>query len=154
MSRWSYRPAPPSRAMPSSSTSSAAAAVLAAVVAPSATVIVAPAATTIGPYEYDLTAGPRGDINDALTQGPSTLSKTFASPATGSKIVDVEATGVEKFTNLTTNDIRIAKGTVVSTPDGIRFQTTEDTVLGTRLRRPMLFTSITINIVAPQARPN
>ena len=128
-----------------------AAAVLAAVVAPSATVIVAPAATTIGPYEYDLTAGPRGDINDALTQGPSTLSKTFASPATGSKIVDVKATGVEKFTNLTTNDIRIAKGTVVSTPDGIRFQTTEDNVLGKSLLRPIFFTSITINIVALEA---
>ena len=121
------------------------------VVAPSATVIVAPAATTIGPYEYDLTAGPRGDINDALTQGPSTLSKTFASPATGSKIVDVKATGVEKFTNLTTNDIRIAKGTVVSTPDGIRFQTTEDNVLGKSLLRPIFFTSITINIVALEA---
>jgi hypothetical protein len=133
-----------------------AAAVLAAVVAPSATVVVTPSATTIGPYEYDLTAGPRGDINDALTQGPSTLSKTFSSPATGSKVVDVKATGVEKFTNLTTNDIRIPKGTVVSTPDGIRFQTTEDNVLGRSLLRPILFTSITINIVAlePGTRGN
>src|SRR5205807_182821 len=58
---------------------------------------------------------------------------------------------VEKFTNLTTNDIRIAKGTVVSTPDGIRFQTTEDNVLGKSLLRPIFFTSITINIVALEA---
>jgi hypothetical protein len=133
-----------------------AAGVLAAVVAPSATVVVAPSATRIGPYEYDLTAGPRGDINDALTQGPSTLSKTFSTPATGSKVIDIKATGVEKFTNLTTNDVRIPKGTVVQTSDGIRFQTTEDNMLGRSLLQPIFFTTITINIVAlePGTRGN
>jgi hypothetical protein len=129
-----------------------AAGILAAVVAPSATVVVAPTASVIGPFEYDLRAGPSGDINDAQTK-QDTVTRTFTSPATGSRQLEVKATGVERFTNLTTNDVRIPKGTIVQTTDGIRFQTTEDNMLGKSFLAPIFFTSITINIVAMESGP-
>jgi baseplate J-like protein len=127
-----------------------AAGILAAVVGPSATITVVPAATAVGPFEYDLRAGPSGDINDAQTK-QDTVNKTFTAKATGSRSVDTNATGVEKFTNLTTNDIRIPRGTVLQTPDGIRFQTTEEKTLAKSLLSPIFLSTTNINIEAVDA---
>lgn len=106
----------------------AAAAVLFAVLAPTATVVVAPISQPLGPREYDLRAGPSGDI-DATTQGPSAITARFTGTATGSRLEETKAKGVERFTNLTTSDIRIPRGTIVKTSDNIAFQTTEDKTL-------------------------
>ena len=130
-----------------------AAGILTGVVAPSATVVVAPAASAIGPFEYDLRAGPGGEINDALTLGPATLTKKVAAPATGSETVDIKATGAEKFTNLTTSDIKIPKGTIVQTPDGIRFETIEEKTLGRSFLQPIFVTTATIFIAAIDPGP-
>ena len=109
----------------------AAALVLFAVVAPSATVVVAPVSQPLGPIEYDLRAGPNSptaaDIN-ALTLQTEVTAK-FTGTATGSRTDDIKATGVEHFTSQTTNDVRIPKGTIVQTTDGIRFVTTEEKIL-------------------------
>lgn len=102
--------------------------VLFAVVGPTATVVVAPVSGPLGPFEYDLRAGPSGDIS-ATTQGPAAITTTFTGTATGSRSEETKAKGTERFTNLTTNEMRIARGTVVKTTDGIAFQTTEDRTL-------------------------
>jgi hypothetical protein len=102
--------------------------VLLAVVAPTATVVVAPVSLALGPLEYDLRAGPSGDIN-AQTLGPAQLTARYTGTATGSRADDRKASGIERFTNQTTSAIRIAKGTIVSTSDNIRFQTMEEKTL-------------------------
>ena len=131
----------------------AAGAILMAVVAPQATVVVAPATSPVGPYEYDLRAGPNGDITDAQTQRGDVTTK-FSATATGSRLKEVRAVGVEQFSNTTTNDIRVAKGTIVQTSDGIRFQTTEDKTLPKSGLFPILFISrLTISIEAVDTGP-
>ncbi|OLC56738.1 MAG: hypothetical protein AUH85_05330 [Chloroflexi bacterium 13_1_40CM_4_68_4] len=102
--------------------------VLLAVVAPTATIVVAPVSLPLGPLEYDLRAGPSGEIN-AQTLGPAQLTARYTGTATGSRADDRKASGIERFTNQTTGSIRIAKGTVVSTSDNIRFQTMEEKTL-------------------------
>lgn len=104
-------------------------AIVFAVVAPSATVVVAPVSEPVGPLEYDLRAGPNNADIAALTLGPAQISAKLGGSATGSRTEETKATGMVKFTNTSTGDIRIGKGTVVSTSDNIRFQTLEDKVL-------------------------
>ncbi|HEY6959603.1 MAG TPA: baseplate J/gp47 family protein [Candidatus Limnocylindria bacterium] len=126
-------PRAPSRARPLAVFGAlfAAALVLFAVVAPTATVVVAPVSGPLGPIEYDLRAGPnspaQADIN-ALTLQTEVTAK-FTGTATGTRTDDIKAKGTEHFTSQTTNDVRIPKGTVVQTTDGIKFVTTEDKVL-------------------------
>src|SRR6266851_5127419 len=106
-----------------------AALVLVAIVAPTATVVVAPVSQGLGPLEYDLRAGPNNADINAQTLGPTPITAKFTGTATGSRTEETRAKGVERFTNQTTNSIRIAKGTIVSTSDGIKFQTTEERLL-------------------------
>jgi baseplate J-like protein len=102
--------------------------VLLAVIAPTATITVAPVSLALGPLEYDLRAGPSGEVN-AQTLGPAQLTAKYTGTATGSRSDDRKSSGIERFTNQTTSAVRIAKGTVVSTSDGIRFQTLEEKTL-------------------------
>src|SRR5438067_7701351 len=81
-----------------------AASLLLAIVAPSATITVAASASTLGPYEYDLRAGPQGEIKDAVTLS-DTVTAQVKGIATGSRFMETNATGVEDFKNLTTSDI-------------------------------------------------
>jgi hypothetical protein len=107
-----------------------AAGILLAVVGPSATITVAASASTLGPFEYDLRAGPNGEIRDATTL-TDTVTADVKGTATGSRTEDTKASGVEKFSNLTTNDIRIPVGTLVQTNDSpsVRFLTMEEKIL-------------------------
>jgi baseplate J-like protein len=128
----------------------AAAGILAAVVLPQATITIAASASPIGPFEYDLRAGPEGDITDTQTR-QAEVSRSFTSPTTGSRLEEKLARGVERFRNLTTNDIKIPKGTVVQTSDGIRFQTMEDQTLPKSVILPFFYGEVSINIVAIEA---
>ena len=105
--------------------------ILLAVVAPSATIVIAATPTSLGPYEYDLRAGPNGGDINAQTNFDGQLTAKTTGSATGSRLDEERATGVEEFSNYTTNDIRIPTGTLVQTtePSPIRFLTTEDKVL-------------------------
>lgn len=98
--------------------------VLFSVVAPSATVVVAPVLVPLGPMEFDLRAGPGGDIS-AETR-VAQVSTTYTGTATGSRTEETKATGVVRFTNRTTGEVAVPKGTVVRTTDGIPFRTTQD----------------------------
>jgi hypothetical protein len=107
----------------------AAAMVFGAVVAPSATIVVAAEPAPLGPLEYDLRAGPNSADINATTMGPANITAKVTTPATGSRSDDSRAKGVERFTNQTTSDIRITKGTIVKTADNILFATVEEKVL-------------------------
>jgi baseplate J-like protein len=130
----------------------AAAGILAAVVLPQATITIAASASPIGPFEYDLRAGPGGDITDTQTR-LAEVSRSFTSPTTGSRLDEKWARGVERFRNLTTNDIKIPKGTVVQTSDGVRFQTLDDGTLPKSVILPFFYGEVTINIQAVEAGP-
>jgi hypothetical protein len=105
--------------------------ILLAVVGPSATIVIAATPTPLGPFEYDLRAGPNGGDIKADTLFDGNLVVKMTGFATGSRPIEIKAAGQEKFSNLTTNDIRIPQGTLVQTNDSptIRFVTTEEKVL-------------------------
>jgi hypothetical protein len=106
-----------------------AAIVLGAIVAPTATIVVAPVSQSLGPLEYDLRAGPNSADINATTLGPANITAKVTTAATGSRTEETKARGVERFTNQTTADVRIAKGTIVKTPDNILFSTLEEKTL-------------------------
>ena len=132
-----------------------AAGVLLAVVGPSATIVIAATPTPLGPFEYDLRAGPNGgDMGAGTLFEPNLIAKTIGT-ATGSRADETKATGQELFKNLTTNDIRIPTGTLVQTTDSppVRFLTTEEKVLPRSTIVPLGFGSVLINIQALEVGP-
>ncbi|TMC68137.1 MAG: hypothetical protein E6J15_13690 [Chloroflexi bacterium] len=118
-----------------------AAGILLAVVAPSATIVIAGTPTPLGPFEYDLRAGPNGGDIGAKTLFADNLTAKTTGTATGSRLDEAKATGAEQFKNLTTNDIRIPTGTLVQTTDSppVRFLTTEEKILPRSSIFPNLF---------------
>jgi hypothetical protein len=132
-----------------------AAGILLAVVGPSATIVIAATPTPLGPFEYDLRAGPNGgDIRADTMFEPNLIAKTIGT-ATGAKPEETKATGREQFKNLTTNDIRIPIGTVVQTTDlpPVRFLTTEEKVLPRSSILPPSIGNVLINIQAIEVGP-
>ena len=99
------------------------------VIGPTATVVVAPVSKMLGPFEFDLRAGPDGEISSALTLVASDLTQKYTAKATGERQEPIKATGVARFTNRFTQETRIAKGTIVRTRDGVRFQTVDEKVI-------------------------
>jgi hypothetical protein len=130
--------------------------ILLAVVAPSATIVIAATPSPLGPFEYDLRAGPNGGDINAETLFDDKLTAKTTGTATGSRLDEEKATGIEEFKNLTTNDIRIPTGTLVQTTDSppVRFLTTEERILprSTILPIPKVGT-VLINIRAIDAGP-
>ena len=131
-----------------------AAGILLAVMAPTATIVIAATPTPLGPFEYDLRAGPSGDIK-AQTLFDGNLTAKTTGTATGSRPDETKATGQEQFKNLTTNDIRIPIGTVVQTNDSppVRFVTTEEKILPRSTILPLGFGTALINIQAVEIGP-
>jgi hypothetical protein len=132
-----------------------AAGILLAVVGPSVTIVIAATPTPLGPFEYDLRAGPNGGEIRATTLFDDKLTAKATGTATGSRPDEARATGVERFRNLTTNDIRIAPGTLVQTTDNppVRFQTTEEKILPRSTIVPLGFGEVLIPIRAIDIGP-
>ncbi len=107
----------------------AAALVFMVVIGPTATVVVAPVSKALGPFEFDLRAGPDGEITSAQTLVASDLTQKYTQKATGERQEPIKAKGAARFTNRFTQETRVAKGTVVRTRDGVRFQTMEEKVI-------------------------
>lgn len=107
----------------------AAGAIVLGVVVPSATVTVAAAATPMPSATITLRAGPGGDMSAQPLS--ATINGKVTGAATGTRNEDLKATGVVRFTNQTTDDISIPKGTVVQTAgaDRIQFATIETKTL-------------------------
>ena len=127
--RASVLPASPQRRAAILASLALVALVIAAVVAPTATIVVAPVSHALGPLEYDLRAGPNSADINATTLGPANIAAKVTAPATGSRTDETKAKGIERFTNQTTSDIKIAKGTIVKTADNILFTTLEEKTL-------------------------
>ncbi|HEX9268456.1 MAG TPA: baseplate J/gp47 family protein [Candidatus Limnocylindria bacterium] len=126
--RGQVRPlASPGRALAIGASLLAAALVLLAVTLPSAAVTVTANRTEMPPATFVLRAGPGGDI--AATPLMATLNAKVGGTAGGSRTEETKAAGIVRFSNQTTNDVKIVKGTVVQTGDGIKFQTTEEKTL-------------------------
>ena len=124
------RPAPslgsPARAIGITASIIGAIAVLSMIVIPSAAITVAPAAIPMPGASFTVRAGPGGDVPAQPLS--ATVTTKVTGIATGSRNEDVKATGSVRFTNQTTDDITLPKGTVVQTStssDRIQFTTTE-----------------------------
>ena len=132
-----------------------AAGILLAVVGPSATIVIAATPTPLGPFEYDLRAGPNGGDIRATTLFDGNLIAKTTGTATGSRPDEVKAAGQEQFRNLTTNDIRIPIGTLVQTTDAapVRFVTTEEKILPRSTILPPTIGTALINIQAIEVGP-
>jgi hypothetical protein len=132
-----------------------AAGILLAVVGPSATIVIAATPTPLGPFEYDLRAGPNGGDIKAQTLFDDKLTAKTTGTATGSRPDETKASGQEQFKNLTTNDIRIPIGTLVQTTDSppVRFLTTEEKVLPRSSILPPGIGTTLINIQAIDVGP-
>ena len=132
-----------------------AAAIVLGIVVPAATVVVAPAGSTVGPFEYDLRAGPAGERAADMPAETllTTISAKVGGTATGSRTEEARAQGVERFVNRTLFEVRIPRGTVVRTPDGIRFQTTEDRTLPPATLFPPQNSEVIVSIEAVEPGP-
>jgi baseplate J-like protein len=107
----------------------AAALVFMVVIGPTATVVVVPKSKALGPFEFDLRAGPDGEISNAQTLVASGLTQKYTHPATGERQEPIKAKGVARFSNANTQEVRVVKGTIVRTRDNVRFQTMEEKVI-------------------------
>ena len=122
-----------------------------AVALPAASVTVAPAAAPVGPQEFDLRAGPGGEI--AAQQFSETVAARLTGTATGTRTAETKASGVARFTNKTTDDIRLPRGTLVRA-GSTRFLTTEERVLSRSLLVPFLLSTADIPIEAVDPGPS
>ncbi|MDO8562545.1 MAG: baseplate J/gp47 family protein [Candidatus Limnocylindria bacterium] len=129
----------------------AAALVTLAIALPAASVTVAPTAKPVGPQEFDLRAGPGGEI--AAQQLSETVAAHATGTATGTRTVEAKATGVARFTNKTTDDIRLPRGTLVRA-GSVRFLTTEERLLSRSLLVPFLLSTADIPIEAADPGPS
>jgi Baseplate J-like protein len=107
-----------------------AALVLMVVLGPTATVVVARTPKALGPVEFNLRAGPQGDITTAVeTLIAKDLTQKYTHTATGERLEPLKAKGVARFSNRDTQEVRVLKGTIVRTRDNVRFATTDEKVI-------------------------
>jgi len=120
----------PARALGIIFSALAAAALLLIVTIPSAAVTISPSTIPMPGATFTVRAGPGGDIPAQPLS--TTITTKVTGTATGSRDELVKATGSVHFTNQTTDDITIPKGTVVQTTTGsdrVQFATTEQKTL-------------------------
>jgi len=117
----------PARAIGIAASLLVAVALLLMIAVPSAAVTVAPASTGMPAATFSVRAGPGGDVPAQPLS--ATITAKVTGTATGSRTDDIKATGSIRFTNQTTDDISIPKGTIVQTSDRIQFATTETKTL-------------------------
>jgi len=128
------RPAPslgsPARAIAIAASVLGAVLLLLAVVLPSAAVSVTPSSIPMPGATFTIRAGPGGEVPAQPLS--ATITTKVTGTATGSRTEDIKATGSVHFTNQTTDDLTIPKGTVVQTTTGadrVQFATTETKTL-------------------------
>ena len=120
----------PVRALGITVSALAATALLLIVTIPSAAVTVSASSIPMPGATFSLRAGPGGEV--AAQPLSTTIATKVTGTATGSRDELVKATGSVRFTNQTTDDITIPRGTVVQTSTGgdrIQFATTEQKTL-------------------------
>jgi len=128
------RPAPslgsPARAIAIAASVLGAILLLLIVVLPSAAVSVSPSSIPMPGATFTIRAGPGGEVPAQPLS--ATITTKVTGTATGSRSQEIKATGSVHFTNQTTDDLTIPKGTVVQTTTGsdrVQFATTETKTL-------------------------
>lgn len=117
----------PARAIGIAASAIGALALLLMIAVPSAAVTVAPSSIPMPGATFSVRAGPGGDVPAQPLN--ATLTTKVTGTATGSRTDEVKATGSVRFSNQTTDDTTIPKGTFVQTSDRIQFITTETKTL-------------------------
>lgn len=117
----------PARAIGIAASAIGALALLLMIAVPSAAVIVAPSSIPMPGTTFSVRAGPGGDVPAQPLN--ATIATKVTGTASGSRTDELKATGSVRFSNQTTDDISIAKGTVVQTSDRVQFATTETKTL-------------------------
>ena len=98
-----------------------AAAILAGLVVHEATVQVSAAALPIGPHTYEIRGTTGGTADVTLKTITQQVTARIPGTATGSRTEEVRAKGSVTLENRTTSDVRVPRGTIFRTPDGIQF---------------------------------
>jgi hypothetical protein len=104
----------------------AAALVLAAVVVPDARVTVAPAAQQIGPLTFDVRGTVGGTAEVTLKTITQPITARIPGTPTGARTEELRARGSVEVQNKTTGDVKVPKGSIFRTADGIQFLSTEE----------------------------
>jgi hypothetical protein len=99
---------------------------------PTATVTLQPKLIDVGPLSLTVTADPQVAVVDPVaglipaSEIPVPLESTSTFPATGTAVTTTAASGVVRFTSTNTVfEVPVKAGTVVSTANGIDFETTD-----------------------------
>lgn len=129
----------------------AAALLVLAVAVPSATLQVVAAAAPLTIPDFELRAGPGGEI--AAQRLTESVALRLTGTATGTRTLETRAAGSVRFTNRTGEDIRLPRGTLVRA-GAVRFVTTEDRSLPRSLAVPVLLSSLDIPVEALDAGPS
>jgi hypothetical protein len=104
--------------------------VLAAVLLPEARVVVAATAQPVGLADIVVRgATTAGGADVTLKTLQQAIGAKVTGTATGSRTEDIKAKGSVQLENKTTDDVRVAKGSVFKTADGLQFLTTADATL-------------------------
>lgn len=134
----------------------AAAVILAVVVLPEATVRVSAAAEPIGPLDLVVrgTTGGTGDVTLKTITQP--LSAKIPGTATGARIEEVRGKGSVQLENKTTDDVRVAKGSIFRTADGVQFLSSADVTVPRSVIVPpftLFVGKVTVGVDAAVAGP-
>lgn len=95
--------------------------ILALLVLPQATVQVAAAAQPIGPLELTIRGTTGGTADVPLKTITQPVTARIPGTATGARTEEVRAKGSVALENRTTDDVRVARGSIFRTADGVQF---------------------------------
>ena len=116
---------------------------------PSAEVTVAGEEANIGPVELDVNATASGLIS--ATSFVTRLTPSVDAKATGSRTDRAKATGVERFSNVSTDRIDVPVGTLIWTTANVMFRTTQAKSIAPSTFFPFLVNEAQIPIEAVEA---
>lgn len=134
----------------------AAALILAGLLLPEATVRVAPAAQPIGPLELVVRGTTGGTADVALKTVTQPLTAKIPGTATGARTEEVRAKGSVSLENKTTDDVRVAKGSIFRTADGVQFLSSVDVTVPRSVIVPpftLFVGKVTVGVDAAVAGP-
>lgn len=104
----------------------AAALILAGLLLPEASVQVAPAAQAIGPLDLVVRGTTGGTADVTLKTITQPISARIPGTVTGTRTEEVRAKGSVQLENKTTDDVRVARGSIFRTADGVQFLSSAD----------------------------
>lgn len=134
----------------------AAAGILALLLLPQATVQVAAAAQPIGPVDLTIRGAPGGIASVPLKTITQPVTARIPGTATGARTEEVRAKGSVTLENRTTDDVRVARGSIFRTADGVQFLSAADVTVPRSVIVPpftLFVGKVTVGVDAAVAGP-